>query len=127
MSILQLLGSGFLVLVLWMVLQQYNRTYSIFVVIIFGVLVFLKVAEQLQQVLQILLQLSVQAGVNTAYITTIFKMIGIAWLAEFLCQTCRDAGSSALAVKIEFAAKIAILLLIMPVLTEVLETIFAIL
>jgi stage III sporulation protein AD len=78
-------------------------------------------------VLQTLLTLSEQAGVNIIYLTTIFKMIGIAWLTEFFCQVCRDAGCSALAVKVEFAAKIAILMLTFPVLTAVLESVISIL
>ena len=127
MSIFLVLGCGFLTLVLWLVLQQYKSNLSIFVVIAFGVLIFLSVAGQLQNLLQTLLQISEQAGVNVIYLTTIFKIIGIAWLTEFLCQVCRDAGSSALAVKLEFAAKMAILLLAFPVLTAVLESIVTIL
>ena len=127
MSIFLVLGCGFLTLVLWLVLQQYKSNLSIFVVIAFGVLIFLSVAGQLQNLLQTLLQISEQAGVNVIYLTTIFKIIGIAWRTEFLCQVCRDAGSSALAVKLEFAAKMAILLLAFPVLTAVLESIVTIL
>lgn len=126
MSIFQILGCGFLVLVCWLVLQQYKSTVSVFVVIAFGAMVFLSMAGQLQSVLETLLRLSEQAGVNVIYLTTIFKIIGIAWLTEFLCQVCRDAGSSALAVKLEFAAKVAILLLAFPVLTAVLESVTAI-
>lgn len=127
MSIFQVLGCGFLTLVLWLVLQQYKSNLSIFVVIAFGVLIFLSVVGQLQNLLQTLLQITEQAGVNVIYLTTIFKIIGIAWLTEFLCQVCRDVGSSALAVKLEFAAKMAILLLAFPVLTAVLESIVTIL
>lgn len=127
MGIFQILGCGFLTLVVWLVLQQYKSNLSIFAVIAFGALVFLSVADQLQGLLQTLMKMSEQAGVNVIYLTTIFKIIGIAWLTEFLCQVCRDAGSSALAVKMEFAAKMAILLLAFPVLTAVLESILAIL
>ena len=96
-------------------------------VIAFGLVLFLSMAGQLQAELQTLLQLSEQAGVNVIYLTTIFKIIGIAWLTEFLCQVCKDAGSSALAVKLEFAAKLTILLLAFPILTAVLESILTIL
>lgn len=127
MSIVQLLGCGLLTLVLWLVLQQYQSSFSIFVVIAFGALTMLYAAEGVQSLLQTLLTISVQAGVNTAYLTAMLKMIGIAWLTECLCQICRDAGSGALAVKLEFAAKIAILLLIVPVLGELLRSVIAIL
>lgn len=127
MSIMQVLGCGFLTLVIWLVLQQYKSSLGIFAVTAFGVLVMVQIADSLQHIIQTLLQVSVQAGINTAYLTTMIKMIGIAWLTEFLCQTCRDAGSAALAVKIEFAAKVSILLLIFPVLMTLLHAIIAIL
>ncbi len=127
MNMFQIIGCGFLVLVLWLVLQQYKSNVSIFVVTAFGAVLFLSMADQLQQVLQTLMKLSEQAGVNVIYLTTIFKIIGIAWLTEFFCQVCRDAGSGALAVKVEFAAKVAILMMAFPVLTAVLQSVLAIL
>lgn len=127
MGILQIMGCGFLTLVLWLILEQYKSSLSIFVVSAFGVLVLLQIADSLEEMIQTILTISVQAGVHTAYLTTMIKMIGIAWLTEFLCQTCRDAGSGALAIKLEFAAKVSILLLIFPVLTELLHYIISIL
>ena len=127
MNIMQLLGCGFLTLVVYIVLQEYKSNTAIFVVTAFGILVLVQSTEHLQQMIDTLLAVCVQAGVRTAYFTVILKMIGIAWLAEFLCQICRDAGSGALAVKLEFAAKITILMMFFPILTELLHSIITIL
>ena len=127
MNIMQLLGCGFLTLVVYLVLQEYKSNTAIFVVTAFGILVLVQSTEYLHQMIDTLLEVCVQAGVRTAYFTVILKMIGIAWLAEFLCQICRDAGSGALAVKLEFAAKISILMMFFPILTELLHSIIAIL
>ena len=127
MNIMQLLGCGFLTLVVYLVLQEYKSNTAIFVVTAFGILVLVQSTEYLQQIIDTLLAICVQAGVRIAYFTVILKMIGIAWLAEFLCQICRDAGSGALAVKLEFAAKISILMMFFPILTELLHSIIAIL
>jgi stage III sporulation protein AD len=124
---MQLLGCGFLTLVVYIVLQEYKSNTAIFVVTAFGILVLVQSTEYLQQIIGTLLAVCVQAGVRIAYFTVILKMIGIAWLAEFLCQICRDAGSGALAVKLEFAAKISILMMFFPILTELLHSIIAIL
>jgi stage III sporulation protein AD len=124
---MQLLGCGFLTLVVYLVLQEYKSNKAIFVVTAFGILVLVQSTEYLQQIIDTLLAICVQAGVRIAYFTVILKMIGIAWLAEFLCQICRDAGSGALAVKLEFAAKISILMMFFPILTELLHSIIAIL
>ena len=127
MNILQLLGCGFLTLVVYLVLQEYKSNTAVFVVTAFGILVLVQSTEYLQQIIDTLLAVCVQAGVRIAYFTVILKIIGIAWLAEFLCQICRDAGSGALAVKLEFAAKISILMMFFPILTELLHSIIAIL
>ena len=127
MNIMQLLGCGFLTLVVYIVLQEYKSNTAIFVVTAFGILVLVQSTEYLQQIIDTLLAVCVQAGVRIAYFTVIIKMIGIAWLAEFLCQICRDAGSGALAVKLEFAAKISMLMMFFPILTELLHSIIAIL
>ncbi|MBQ5615327.1 MAG: stage III sporulation protein AD [Peptococcaceae bacterium] len=127
MNIIQLLGCGFLTLVVYLVLQEYKSNTAIFVVTAFGILVLVQSTEYLQQIIDTLLAVCVQAGVRIAYFTVILKMIGIAWLAEFLCQICRDAGSGALAVKLEFAAKISMLMMFFPILTELLHSIIAIL
>ena len=127
MNILQLLGCGFLTLVVYLVLQEYKSNTAVFVVTAFGILVLVQSTEYLQQIIDTLLAVCVQAGVRIAYFTVIIKMIGIAWLAEFLCQICRDAGSGALAVKLEFAAKITILMMFFPILTELLHSIITIL
>ena len=127
MNIIQLLGCGFLTLVVYLVLQEYKSNTAIFVVTAFGILVLVQSTEYLQQIIDTLLAVCVQAGVRIAYFTVIIKMIGIAWLAEFLCQICRDAGSGALAVKLEFAAKISMLMMFFPILTELLHSIIAIL
>ena len=127
MNIIQLLGCGFLTLVVYLVLQEYKSNTAIFVVTAFGILVLVQSTEYLQQIIDTLLAVCVQAGVRIAYFTVILKMIGIAWLAEFLCQICRDAGSGTLAVKLEFAAKISILIMFFPILTELLHSVIAIL
>jgi stage III sporulation protein AD len=60
---------------------------------------------------------------NTIYITTLIKIIGITYVAEFASGICKDAGYSAIAGQIEVFAKIAVMALSMPVLIALLETI----
>lgn len=55
------------------------------------------------------------------YLAVIFKVIGIAYLGEFAAQICRDSGSTAVASKIELAAKIIILSLMLPILSAILQ------
>ena len=60
---------------------------------------------------------------NYMYLQTILKIIGIAYIAEFGSQVCRDAGEGAVANKIEFAAKVLIMVMAVPIIALVLDTI----
>ena len=77
--------------------------------------------DQIVLILNLLKDLSQRANINKLYISTIFRIVGIAYIAEFGSQICKDAGSSSIAMKIEFAAKIIILVLAFPILMAVMD------
>ncbi|HHX50103.1 MAG TPA: stage III sporulation protein AD, partial [Clostridia bacterium] len=72
-------------------------------------------------------ELSHRAQVNQFYLATIMKIIGIAYIAEFGAQVCRDAGETAIASRVEFAAKVLVMVLAIPILVAILETIIRLL
>lgn len=57
----------------------------------------------------------------SVYFSTILKALGITVIAQMTSDICRDCGEGAVASKIEFAAKCAILLLGLPVIKNVIE------
>jgi stage III sporulation protein AD len=68
-------------------------------------------------------KMAVTAHLNGAYVATVLKIIGIAYIAEFSIQIAKDAGQNALAGKIELAGKILILVMAIPILTAIIETV----
>ena len=57
------------------------------------------------------------------YLATLFKMIGVTYIAEFSAGICRDAGYQTLAGQIEIFGKLTILVMGLPVLLALLQTI----
>lgn len=57
------------------------------------------------------------------YLKLLFKVLGVAYLAEFGSALCKDAGQSAISGQIELVGKLAILAISMPVVTALFETI----
>lgn len=106
-----------------MLLKEYHAPSAVFLPLAFGVIVFGQIFEQLAVILETFRQISVRAGVNTLYLAVVFKVIGIAYLGEFTAQICRDSGNTAIAAKIELAAKIIILAMMLPVLSAILQNI----
>ena len=123
MSILQIAGLGLVTVVFSVLLKEYHAPSAVFLPLAFGVIVFGQIFEQLAVILETFRQISVRAGVNTLYLAVVFKVIGIAYLGEFAAQICRDSGNTAIAAKIELAAKIIILAMMLPVLSAILQNI----
>lgn len=53
------------------------------------------------------------------FIKPLLKITGIAYIAQFAAELCRDAGESALAGRVELAGKTAITLMSFPIIKEV--------
>lgn len=88
-----------------------------------GVLIFIFLIGQIQQVISMLQRLAIDAQLNMIYVKTILKIVGIAYIAEFGVQITKDAGQGALASKIELAGKILILVMAIPIITVIIKTV----
>jgi stage III sporulation protein AD len=67
-------------------------------------------------------ELAARANLNPFFLQTVLKVVGVAYLASFTAQICRDAGESAIAGKVELVGKVAILILALPVMWAILDT-----
>lgn len=123
MDILKIVGLGLITSILYIVLKEQKEVFALQLVIVFSVLIFLFMMSKIQAVLQVFEDLALKANINMFYLSIIFKIIGIAYIAEFGTQICKDAGSESIAGKIEFAAKILIILLAIPIIAAILESI----
>ncbi|MDA8335717.1 MAG: stage III sporulation protein AD [Peptococcaceae bacterium] len=123
MEILPLVGITLAGAVLAVVLRQQRPELAMLLSLTIAVFIFLSVVGRIGAVVQVLRDLVERAGVSMFYLGTILKIVGIAYIADFGAQISRDAGEGAVAAKIEFAAKIMILVLAVPVVVAVLEAV----
>ena len=61
--------------------------------------------------------------VDGSYISALVKMIGITYIGQFSSSICKDAGYQAIGSQIELFCKLSVMVLSMPVLLALLETI----
>jgi len=64
-----------------------------------------------------------QYGLDPEGMISVGKMIGIAYIAQFSADTCRDCGESSLAGKVELAGRLMMLTAAMPLVISTLEAI----
>lgn len=63
------------------------------------------------------------SGLSGAYMSALFKVLGIAYLTELAAQTCLDLGERGLSEKVGLCGRLMIFTVALPLLTELLETI----
>jgi stage III sporulation protein AD len=121
MEIFKIVGLGLIAAILSVVLRSEKPEISLQISIVTGLIIFLFVATKLSYVIEVLNMVAQKIDVDLIYITTIFRIVGIAYISEFGAQICRDAGEAAIASKIEFAGKVLIMVLAVPILVALLN------
>jgi len=118
---LQIVAVGLIATVLIVVIKSQRPEMAVLLSVAAGVILFLLVLGKIGSIMDIIKDLASRAGISMVYLGTILKITGIAYIAEFGAQICRDAGEGAVATKIEFAAKILIMVLAVPIVVAVLQ------
>ena len=127
MNIIQIVIFGLVTTIIVVTVKQQRPDIALLISLAGGTVILIFVVSSLSVVIETISNLFNKSNMDPVYITTILKVIGIAYLADFGAQLCKDAGESAIAAKIELGGKIIILLLAIPILTALMELILKIL
>ncbi|NTU25144.1 stage III sporulation protein AD [Bacillus tequilensis] len=122
-DIVQIVGLGLIATFLSLIVKEQKPTFAFLIVVFAGCVIFLYLVDQIYDIIRMIEKIAMNANVNMVYVETILKIIGIAYIAEFGAQLTKDAGQGAIASKIELAGKILILVMAVPILTVIIETI----
>jgi len=115
MDIMQIVALGIITAILATILKEYRPEYALKLSIVAGLVIFISLLGRFNQVLEVLKSYAVKANIDILYFSTILKVIGIAYITEFGAQVCRDAGEGSIATKIEFAGKVLIMAIAVPI------------
>ena len=122
MSIVQVCGFGLLGVITVLVLKSFRPEYATVAGIAVGVLLLVSTLTPLSEVLARVNAIAEGTGFSV-YSTVILKSVGIGILAQTTADVCRDSGVGMIASKVEFAAKILILLICLPILETLMSLI----
>ncbi|WP_027417579.1 stage III sporulation protein AD [Aneurinibacillus terranovensis] len=127
MEIIQIVGLGIVATILALIVKEQKPIFAFMLATFTGVIIFLFLIGKISDVIRVLERMAMQANLNMVYLDTILKIIGIAYIAEFGAQVTRDAGQGTIASKIELAGKVLILVMAIPILSVIIETIIRLL
>lgn len=114
MQIVRILGIALLGVILAATVRPIRPELAMLIGIATGVIVLFNAIAELTGLIDALRALAAQYGVDTGYVGTLLKILGIAYAAQFGSQICADAGESAVAGKVEMVGRILILAAAVP-------------
>lgn len=126
MEILKVVAFALIALFFYMFLKEYKQSVAVNILIIAGIMIFIFMVPKIIEVLGFIRDIATDSGVDIVYIEIVMKILGISYLASFCSELCKDAGAGSLAAKVEFSGKIMILILAVPILMAVLNSILKI-
>jgi len=126
-EIIQVVGLGLVATILILVIKEQKPLFAFLIAASTGIYIFLFLIGKIGGIIDVLEDLAESSGVQMIYLKTILKIIGIAYIAEFGAQIVRDAGQESIASKIELAGKVMIMVLAIPIITIIIETVMKLL
>ncbi|HOQ07526.1 MAG TPA: stage III sporulation protein AD [Clostridiales bacterium] len=126
MEIIQIIGVGLVSTLIMLILRKQNPEIAVLVGMAAGAFIFLLIAAKLSAVVDQLEEYAARADIRPMYFTSVLKITGIAYIAEFGAEICRDAGEEAIASKIEMAGKVIIIAMAIPIITSLLDLVLKI-
>lgn len=114
-------GIGVVAAAICILVRQYRPEFAMLVSLCSGILLFVMVMLNLTPVLDQMERYVAKASLNNEYFKVLIKSLGICYVASIAGDTCRDAGQTAIAAKIELAAKVAVVVLALPLFGKIVE------
>ena len=127
MLILKIIIVALLGTVCAIILKPLKPELSIMIVIATGLIILFQVLDYFIQIIDTFVSLSEKTGIDSKLFEIVLKIIGIGYLIEFSSSICIDSGMGSIANKIQFAGKVIILFISLPIINMLIEIISKIL
>lgn len=123
MDIFKIVGLGIAAAILAVFIKNWRAEIAVQISLVAAAIIFIAILPYIKTLFSMFSDISNQIGLDAKYITLILKVIGIAYVAQFGAELCRDAGEASIASKIELGGKVIIVTLSMPLLYSFMEVV----
>lgn len=106
---------------LLLLVKQYRPEYTLLIRLsVTGIIVFsaLKIIGDMLPEIETMLE---GAGIESAYLRLLTKVLGVSVVTQLAADTCRDSGEGTIAAKVELAGKIIVLSMCLPLAKTLLQ------
>lgn len=123
MDIIKIALFGIVAVILILLLRSCRSEWAMLLSLTAGILIALYLVKFLADLSKVLQSWETYLQGVSEYMGVLWKALGITYLCEFTGNLCRDSGNSIIAGQIELCGKVAVMLLGMPVIWILLQTI----
>lgn len=123
MNVYAIVGAGVAAAALSAVLRQYNKEFGLYISLGASVVILIAVLLAINPLLELVNELNEAAGTDMAYLAIVLKAAAACYVTQLASDCCRDSGETAIASRIDFAGRIAVLLISVPLFESLLELI----
>ena len=123
MNIYSIAAVGIVGALICVLLKQYRPELAILSGIGISVYILTGVIDLLFDAISFFKELTERSGLSSLAVQTILKCVGISLITEFASDTCRDAGETSLAARVELFGRVASLIVSIPLFKEFIELI----
>mgnify|MGYP001101098759 CR=1 FL=1 len=120
MDIIKISLLGVCGVILGFLMKGTKPEYACFITVGIGLVIMGLAVGKIYYLFESLGKIQETLPVDTEYISTLVKMIGITYIGQFASGICKDAGYSTTAAQIELFCKLSVMVLSMPVLLALL-------
>ncbi|MEG1547806.1 MAG: stage III sporulation protein AD [Clostridia bacterium] len=121
MSVFKLIGIAIIATAALMLVRSYKPELALPLSVAAGVVILFSLLDSLSGIKVFIDSLVSKYGLNSQYIKVVFKVVGIAYLAQFASQICKDSGEGAMAGKVELVGRIMIITVSIPAIASILD------
>lgn len=127
MEIIKIIGIALTGVLTISLVKNVRPEFGVYILIATVVIIFFMIADKITAVLSFLQSVYGQVTYGQTFFPILLKILAIAYMADFTAQLCKDAGEGAIGNKVEFAGKVIIFYLSIPIFIAVLDLINGIL
>lgn len=121
MELLKIIGIGIITCVIVIIIKQIKPEFAVFALICGSVVMLVYIFSYFTNILDVFSNIVNKTGINFELFKIILKIVGVGYLIEFAANVCADSGNPSIADKIVLGGKLLILILAMPVITNLLN------
>lgn len=123
MDIFKVIGIGIVGAIMTLMLKTIKSDLSVLATLATGIVIVIITLTYLGDVIVAFNQIVDKTGLNGKLFSLLLKIVGIGYLTEYSAGMCEDMGSGSIGKKIQFAGKICIFLMALPIVTALINTI----